>query len=243
MQTYDVVMLVVLVGMTMFGFAKGMAWQIAYFSSFIVSYFVALRFSAQLAPTFGQSEEFNRVAAMLAIYVATSFGIWMLFRVVANAIDRVKLKEFDRQMGALVGFARGVLWCIAITFFAATLLESQRDAILGSRAGHYIAVILDKSHTMVPEEIHVVIHPYVERIQQGIDPNRPPNSSEGGGAIPWPGGTAPTNPWPSTTPPSQPPAGPAPWPTQPAGQNNPAAPAPWPTGNHSASQSPARQNY
>ena len=37
-----------------------------------------------------------------------------------GAIDRVKLNEFDRQMGALVGFAKGVLLCIAITFFAVT---------------------------------------------------------------------------------------------------------------------------
>src|SRR5690606_7204344 len=111
--------------------------------------------------------------------------------------------------------------------------------------GHYIAVILDKSHTMVPEEIHEVIHPYVERIQQGIDPNRAPNASEPGGASPWPGGISPTNPWPSTTPPSQPPAspGPAPWPSQPGSTNNPSGPAPWPSGNHSASQSPPRQSY
>src|SRR5690606_3243745 len=118
-----------------------------------------------------------------------------LFRAVASAIDRVKLKEFDRQMGALIGFARGVLWCIAITFFAATLLESQRDAILGSRAGHYIAVVLDKTQAVVPAEINEVIAPYVRHVQRGIDPNQPPPASpfgegnwnpQGGGASPWP---------------------------------------------------------
>ena len=129
MQTYDFLMLFVLLGTTLFGFVKGLAWQVAYLASLVVSYFVALRFSTQLAPMFGESEPFNRYVAMLAIYVGTSFAIWMIFRVVAGTIDRVKLKEFDRQMGALIGFARGVLWCIAITFFAATLLESYRPAI------------------------------------------------------------------------------------------------------------------
>ena len=248
MQTYDFLMLMVLVGMTLFGFAKGMAWQVAYFSSFIVSYLVALNFSDQLAPMFGKSDQFNRLAAMLVIYVATSFGIWMLFRAVASAIDRVKLKEFDRQMGALVGLARGALWCIAITFFAATLLESQRDAILGSRAGHYIAVVLNNTNTVVPEEIHEVIGPYVERLKQGVDPNQPapqnpfggftmPGQPQGGEVAPWSRSDAPAYPNPGSGTPA-----PAPWshpPTNqtPWGQAAPNAPThPWPTGHQSTSQ-------
>lgn len=253
MQTYDFLMLAILVGMTLFGFAKGLAWQVAYFSSFIVSYFVALNFSDELAPMFGKSEQFNRLAAMLVIYVATSFGIWMAFRAVASAIDRVKLKEFDRQMGALVGFARGALWCIAITFFAATLLESQRDAILGSRAGHYIAVVLNNTQAVVPAEIHEVIRPYVDRIRSGIDPNQPapqnpfdgfPMPGQGGEGTPWGGQSNPsaggtqTTPWGQpTAPPSaptwgQPQSNPLPWGQQPAPSNPPA----WPSGNRSASQ-------
>ena len=46
---------------------------------------------------------------MLMIYAGASLAIWMMYRVVGGAIDRVKLNEFDRQMGALVGFAKGVL--------------------------------------------------------------------------------------------------------------------------------------
>ena len=69
MQTYDVLMLLVLVAATFFGFWKGMAWQIASLASLVVSYFVALRFSGQLAPMFGDSEPWNRFVAMLAIYI------------------------------------------------------------------------------------------------------------------------------------------------------------------------------
>ncbi|QDU55863.1 CvpA family protein [Aeoliella mucimassa] len=186
MQTYDLIMLIVLVGTTLFGFVKGMAWQVAYLASLIVSYFVAVNFSPAIAPMFGDTEPFNRFAAMLALYVASSLGVWVMFRGVAGAIDRVKLNEFDRQMGALIGFARGVLWCIAITFFAATLLESYRPAILNSRAGHYIGVILAKSDAVVPPEVQKVIGPYVDRIEQGLDPNQPAGSglNDLGG---WPG--------------------------------------------------------
>lgn len=153
---------------------------------------------------------------MLAIYVGTSFAIWMVFRGVAGAIDRVKLNEFDRQMGALVGFARGVLWCIGITFFAATLLESYRPTILGSRAGHYIGVLLAKSDSVVPAEVQKVIQPYVDRIEQGLDPNQPAGTglpdlggwSQGGQGGGWPPTGSPAQPA------AQPPAGnsPAAWP-------------------------------
>src|SRR5690349_18392900 len=50
MQAYDIIMLAVLAGSTLFGFAKGMAWQMASLASLFLSYFVALNFSHLLAP-------------------------------------------------------------------------------------------------------------------------------------------------------------------------------------------------
>src|SRR5688572_3596631 len=113
-------MLLVLVAATIFGFWKGMAWQIASLASLVVSYFAALRFSTQLAPVFGDSAPLNRFVAMLAIYVGTSFIIWTSFRLIAGVIDKVRLESFDRQLGAMFGFAKGVLLCVVITFFAVT---------------------------------------------------------------------------------------------------------------------------
>lgn len=171
MQTYDILMLLVLAGTALFGFWKGMAWQIASLASLVVSYLVALKFSDQLAPMISSHAPWNKFVAMLAIYIGTSFVIWMAFRLVAGVIDQVKLQSFDRQMGLLFGLAKGALLCIAITFFAVTILpQAQKDAILASRTGEYIVVALDKTQSIVPPEIHDVIHPYVERIEQRLDP-------------------------------------------------------------------------
>ena len=70
---------------------------------------------------------------MLVLYVVTAGAIWLLFRLVSGIIDRLKLKEFDRQLGALFGLAKGVLYCVIITFFAVTLSEPARQAVLQSR--------------------------------------------------------------------------------------------------------------
>jgi membrane protein required for colicin V production len=107
---------------------------------------------------------------MLIVYLATSAAIWLLFRVVAGAIDRVKLKEFDRQVGGLFGAAKGVLWCVVITFFAVTMSPSAREMVLRSRSGYYIAVLIDRAELVMPAEVRDVLHPYLERLDHELEP-------------------------------------------------------------------------
>lgn len=174
MELYDICMLVVLVAATVFGAWKGMAWQVASTASLVLSYLVALRFSEQLAPRFGQQAPLNRFIAMFVLYMATSLVIWLVFRIVAGFINRVRLREFDRQMGAVFGAAKGVLWCVAITFFAVTLSERARSAVLHSRSGYMIARLLDRAEGVMPRELHGVLDPYLNRLEEGLDPNRQP---------------------------------------------------------------------
>src|SRR5436190_21851917 len=220
MQTYDMLMLVVLVAATVFGFWKGMAWQIASLASLIVSYFASLKFAEQLAPLFGQQAPWNKFVAMFAIYVGASFIIWMLFRFVAGAIDKIKLETFDKQLGAMFGFAKGVLLCIGITFAAVAILRdrapAQADAIVGSQSGHYIIALLDKAHSVLPPEIHQAIDPYLNRIEEKLNPNFQPHDTQAVRQM-WPSQTQTTAPagWPAssgasqTQPPQQQPAWPA----------------------------------
>jgi membrane protein required for colicin V production len=171
MEWYDITMIVVLAGTTIFGFIKGMAWQVASLASLVVSYFVALRLSGPLAATgvLGEEAPWNRYVAMLVIYLATSLVIWVAFRAVAGAIDRVRLQEFDRQIGGLFGLAKGILLCVAITFFAITLAPETRDAILRSRSGHYIALLIARADAVMPPEVHEVIDPYLDRLEQELN--------------------------------------------------------------------------
>lgn len=170
MELYDFIMIGVLVAALVFGAWKGFAWQVASLASLTLSYFVALRFSADLAPHISDREPLNRFLAMLIIYAASSCVIWLLFRLISGMIDRVKLKEFDRQMGALLGLAKGGLLCIAITFFAITLAEDPfRKSILTSRSGHYIGYVIDRAHMVMPDEIHDVLHPYLDKLDGELE--------------------------------------------------------------------------
>ncbi|MCA9173485.1 MAG: CvpA family protein [Planctomycetales bacterium] len=165
MQTYDLLMLVVLAGATLFGFWKGLAWQIASLASIFVSYFVAVRFREPVAAAIDAEPPWNMFLAMLILYIAASLVVWVAFGFVRRFINQLQLKEFDRQIGALLGLGKGILLCVIITLFAVTLLSDQRrQTIVDSTSGYYIAVLLDRSHGLMPPEVHEVLDPYIRKL-------------------------------------------------------------------------------
>ncbi len=162
-------MLVILVGAALFGAVKGFAWQLASIASICVSYFVAYRFREPMSQSIQADPPWNRFLAMLILYVGTALVIWVLFRMVSQSIDKMKLKEFDRQVGALFGLAKGALYCTLITLFAVTLFgDRARELVVQSKSGRYISQVLDKSEAVIPEEVQQVIGPYLEKFDRQL---------------------------------------------------------------------------
>jgi len=173
MQTYDLVMLGVLVLATLFGAWKGLAWQVASIASIFVSFFVAVQFREPVARLLSAAPPWNKFLAMLILFLGCSLLIWIVFRFVSDLIERVKLKEFDRHAGAVLGLARGVLWCVIITLFAVTLLgQAQQQAIVQSRSGLYIALLLNRASAVMPDELHEVLAPYIHSLDQRLEPHQ-----------------------------------------------------------------------
>lgn len=169
MEPYDLLMLLVLVGATLWGYWKGMAWQIASVASLVLSYFAALNFSPGFLQFMGWKEPWERFLAMFILYVASSFGIWFVFRQVRSGIDQIRMRDFDRQIGGIIGLAKGILLCLAITFFAVTLTAKSRDMVLKSKSGRYIALALNKSQGLMPRELDQVVGPYLRRLEHELN--------------------------------------------------------------------------
>ena len=197
MEIYDILMLVVLVGAALFGAIKGFAWQLASIASIVVSYVVAYQFREPFSQSIQADPPWNRFLAMLILYVGTSLVIWVAFRMISGTIDRLKLREFDRHVGAVFGLAKGALFCTLITLFAVTLLgDNLRSKIVASKSGRYIAKVLDQSESVIPPEIHEVVRPYLQRFDDRFNETE----SESGGVLPWiaeqvTGGGSPENPF------------------------------------------------
>ena len=157
-------MLVVLVAAGLFGAIKGFAWQVASIASIVVSYFVACRFREPLSRSIVAEEPWNKFLAMLILFIGTSLVIWVGFNMIRETLDRMRLKEFDRQIGAIFGLLKGGLYCTLITLFAVTLMgETVRSKIVASKSGRFIARNLDRSESVFPPEVHEFLEPYLER--------------------------------------------------------------------------------
>ena len=206
MEIYDIVMIVVLVGATIFGAVKGFAWQLASIASIVISYTVAYKYREPFSQSIQAEPPWNQFLAMLILFIGTSLVIWVAFRMVSGTIDRLRLREFDRQVGALFGLAKGALYCILITLFSVTLMGDQiREKIVQSKSGRYIANVLHRSEAVIPVEIQGVVQPYLDRFDERF------NDAEDSGRI-W------NMPWTTSDPTEQTPS--APW-----------DPAPWDPGS------------
>ena len=169
MMVYDIIMLIVLGAAIAWGVYKGLAWQVASIASIVASYFVAYQFSGLLAANIMAEAPWNKYLAMLILYLGTSLIIWIAFRLVKETIDKVKLKEFDQHVGGVLGFAKGVVLCVIITLFGVTLLgESEQQHIVHSHSGYYIAVLLDKSHAVLPVEMNDHVHALIHKLDNSL---------------------------------------------------------------------------
>jgi membrane protein required for colicin V production len=183
-QPYDLLMLAVLVSCILFGVWKGMAWQVAALASVVVSGIIAVHGSQLLTPYFQVNDPWGRIFAMLVLYVVASLVIWLLFRLVKGAIDRVQLKEFDRQLGAMFGLFKGLLYCVLITFFTVTLSESARQVVLMSRSGEYIARGIRKTNPILPADIHALLGKYIDQLDERLHAPVQPSQTAAGGLSP-----------------------------------------------------------
>jgi membrane protein required for colicin V production len=179
MQGYDIVMLVVLAAAIIFGAWKGLAWQLAMLASIFVSYFAAMQFRGPVSQMIGAEPPWNRLIAMLVIYLACSLLIWISFGILRRIIARIRLKEFDRHAGAILGAVNGAILCTIITLFSVTLLDDhKKQAVTSSYSGYYIAKVLDKAHGLMPEEVHTVLHPYIHKLDHRLDDPSPVHHDE-----------------------------------------------------------------
>ena len=165
LEGYDLVMLGILGAAAVLGYFKGMVWQLAWIAGIAVSSYAALRFGGPLAPFFGQQPPWNKLVAMLAIYMASSIAVWLVFRVVSGAINAVHPSAFDHQLGLLLGLAKGALLCIIVTFFAVTLAPGYRSQIVSSRSGRLVAELIVRADEYLPKDVVETVDPFVKQFE------------------------------------------------------------------------------
>lgn len=163
---FDFVVIAILLFTTFRGLQRGFVWQLAWIAALVLCFGFAETFSIKLAPHIQNiapqaKPPLNRWIAMLILYMGFSFLSFGVARVMRGWIEKAKFVEYDRHLGGIFGFVKGVLFCLMATFFLITLSETARDTILVSKSGHAAAVIMTKLEPVLPEELAQILEPYI----------------------------------------------------------------------------------
>lgn len=174
MGIYDIAMLVIFLGAIVFGYWKGLAWQIASLAALVVSYVVAVNFRDQLAVHLQVDEPWNRIGAMLILFLGTSLVIWAIYSSVSKSLKKNELKGFDRQAGAILGALKGGLLCMVVTMFAVSFLgEGVHEKIDHSKFGPYIEKGIWQVSDFVPDELARFVNPHIENYKDAVGHDEP----------------------------------------------------------------------
>lgn len=151
---YDWILIGILLMATVMGVFRGLASEVTSIASMIGSYVIAYQFRGALAQSIRADPPWNTFLAMLILFVVSSLILSVLVRMASILVNRLKLNEYDRHVGAVFGLVKGVLMCGLATLFAVTLCgERVRNTVFESRGGHAISNSLDRNELVVPTEV------------------------------------------------------------------------------------------
>ena len=180
MGIYDIAMLMIFLGAIVFGYWKGLAWQIASLAALVVSYIVAVNFRDQMATLLKVDEPWNKIGAMLILFLGTSLLIWAIYSSVSKSLKKNELKGFDRQAGAILGALKGGLLCMVVTMFAVSFLgEDVHEKIDHSKFGPYIEKGIWQVSDFVPDELARFVNPHIENYKDAVGHQEPAVDTSG----------------------------------------------------------------
>lgn len=205
---YDLLVLAILGFFALRGAARGLISQLAGIAAIVVCLAFAESISAAFGPYVKLEPPLNHWVVMVGAYLVCSFVAFGFARVMDDWLERAKLESFNQHLGAMFGLAKGVVLCMVMTFFLATLSPAARDALSRSRSAYAAAYIMHGIHPVMPEKIQEALARYLHVYEstaagtplqaEGPAPATPPANGTGtpGVATPW----TPDTPLPPITP-------------------------------------------
>ena len=161
---YDVVVLAILAFTTIRGAVKGVIWQVAAIAGVVLCLVFAESTSALAGPYVKLEPPLNNWVVMFGSYVVFSFLAFGVARLLNDWIEKQQFGEYNRHLGAILGFVKGVVICLVLTFFAVTVSADAREMLKHSRSGKAAAIIMDRVHPLMPEKLHDALGEYIHQL-------------------------------------------------------------------------------
>jgi membrane protein required for colicin V production len=161
---FDVFVLAILLFTTVRGAQKGAVWQLAGIAGVVLCLVFAESISAAAGPYVHLDPPLNQWVVLFGSYLGFSFLAYSLAKMLNDSIEKAKFGEYNRHLGAVLGFVKGVAICLVITFFVVTVSDDARAALKDSRSGHAAAIIMDRLHPVMPEQLHDALDEYIHQL-------------------------------------------------------------------------------
>ncbi|MCL2304572.1 MAG: CvpA family protein [Planctomycetaceae bacterium] len=169
LQVFDVIVLILVGYLTLRGMLRGVVAQILSIVSLVVCWIVAVKFSPVVAPMVSYEPPWNRIIAMLLLFVGGFVAFWLLRGLLDSIIRTIRLKSADRSLGAVLGFAKGVFLCLIITFFLVVFSESTRNFALESVSGRFFAHGIERISVLIPKDAGEVLSKNIAKFQESLE--------------------------------------------------------------------------
>lgn len=175
-QIVDLIVMGVLIFCAVKGASRGLLSQLAW----VVALLLCFKFSGSLAPAIepmiGVAPPLKQWIAMLVVYVGLCLVSFVAAGMLSNWMEKAKVIDFDKHLGGLLGFIKGVVICMTAMFFAITMSEPMRQIVSKTYSGYAAAIILNFSQPLIPllpehsvPTVRNVIDLFNRRLQQPTD--------------------------------------------------------------------------
>ncbi len=146
----DLVVLGILLYCAVRGASRGLLSQL----SWVIALLLCFKFSGTLAPAIepmiGVDPPLKQWLAMLGVYVGLCGVSFVVAGMLSNWMAKAKIIDFDKHLGGILGFVKGVIICMTVMFFAITMSPPMRQIVSQTYSGYGAALILHNSKYLIP---------------------------------------------------------------------------------------------
>ena len=146
MTTFDIIVIFILGLSIVLSLFRGFVKELFSLLSYLGGYLMAANYQSEFSQVFLDSISSKAIAkliAFIAIYILTAIIISLMGRVVRSMImSATKLSIFDRLIGGFVGFGKGLVLVIVITFPIQFFPNINHKLTKDSQTAPYLAKVL-----------------------------------------------------------------------------------------------------
>ena len=146
MTTFDIIVFSILGLSVVLSLFKGLVKEIFSLLSYLGGYLMAAHYQQSFAQVFIEiipSKAIAKLIAFIAIYIFTAITISLIGRVFRSMIiSATKLSIFDRLLGGIVGFGKGLIIIVAIIYPIQFFPNISQKLTQDSQTAPYLAKVL-----------------------------------------------------------------------------------------------------